>query len=121
LAAALFEAVVLDVGLRTVVGVVVRLGVPVVGDPVAGDPVVTGVLLGVVARVVRVLRGVVVAGFAGLLLVGRLVLPPPIVPPPAAGSCCALALWTPANKHTNTLRETRGRRHRVDIKFSPAT
>ena len=97
-------------GLRTVVGVVGR----VVAGVVRGD------------RVVRVLRDVVVpdglfAGlFAGLLLAGRLVLPPPIVPPPAAGSCCAMAL-TVASRHTNAEREIRGRRHRVDIRFSPAT
>ena len=100
------------VGLRTV-GVVV-------GRVVA--PVVTGVVL--VERVARVLRGVVVLDglFAGLLaglLVGRLVLPPPIVPPPAAGSCWAIAL-AHANRQTNAVREIRERRHRVDIRFSPA-
>ena len=104
-------------GLRTVGVVVGRVLAPVVGRVVA--PVV-----GLVDRVVP-RRGVVVpnglfAGlFAGLLVVGRLVLPPPIVPPPAAGSCWAIAL-AHATRQTNAVREIKGRRHRVDIQFSPA-
>ena len=99
----------ITVGLRTVAG---RL---------------LGVVAGVLDRVVlRVVRGVVVdvgllpVRVVGLLELGRLVLPPPIVPPPAAGSCWAIAL-AQANRHTNAVMEIRGRRHRVDIRFSPAT
>jgi hypothetical protein len=54
------------------------------------------------------------------LLVGRPVLPPPMMPPPTAGSCWAIAILAHANKQMNTEREIRGKRQRVNIKFSPA-
>ena len=114
-------------GLRPVVGFV--LGPVVAGVFLA--PVVAGVVR--VDRVPRVLRGAVVLDglvvaldglFAGLfagLLAGRSVLPPPMVPPPAAGSCCAIVMLAVASTHTNAVMAIRGRRHRVDIRFSPAT
>ena len=64
-----------------------------------------------------------VAGLVVGLFVGRpvLIVPPPIVPPPLAGSCWANTLPAPMNNRVvNTVRETRGRRRRVDMSCSPA-
>ena len=93
----------------------------------------TGVVLEVVVRgLVEEVVGLDVVldeGFftglvVGLVLVGRLVLvlvlPPAIMPPPLAGSCCASAMFALTSRQVNTEIEIRGRRRRVDIRYSPA-
>ena len=102
--AAVVGVVLVVVGLRPEAGVVRRV-----------DGVVV-LVLGVVELAAAGLFAGLVAG----LVLGRPVLPPPIVPPPVAGSCCADAMVAQANRHTKAERETRGSRHGVDMRFSPA-